>query len=294
MPSTERFTRGEVLRIVGITPRQLGYWERLQLIPPRPPRGQKFYTFGDLVSLRTVKQLTDQHVPAGRLRQALEALRRQGASAAASLTELRIRPYGRRLAIEVQGGTVEPVSGQLLLDFGDRAAAKAVHVLRDRTLEEWFALALDSERVPNLRAQAMDAYWRVIALAPDWVEPYINLGTLLFEEGEPARAADLYRTAVELAPKNPLARFNLGTVLDELKDWETARDQLREAVRLDPEYADAHFNLARVCEKLGEFAEAYPHWQRYLELDKDSRWASYVRQRLLRQPGGPPQKKPPA
>ncbi len=292
MPFTERFTRGEVLRILGITPRQLGYWERLELIPPRPPRKQKYYTFGDLVSLRTVKQLIEQRVSAGRLRQALEALRQSADSSAASLGELRIHPHGRRIAVELQGSTLDPLTGQLLLDFGSRAPAKAVHVLRERTLEEWFALALESERIPHLRSQAIDAYWRVIALAPDWVEPYINLGTLLYEEGEPARAAELYRTAVELTPDSALAHFNLGTVLEELQHWQQACHHLREALRLNPDYADAHFNLARVYEKLGAFAEARPHWWRYLERDKDSRWASYVRQRLLRQPPLPPKKKP--
>jgi tetratricopeptide (TPR) repeat protein len=55
---------------------------------------------------------------------------------------------------------------------------------------------------------------------------------------------------------------------------------LREAVRLKPDYADAHYNLARVLEELGAYREAHLHWRRYLELDPNSSWAKYARERL--------------
>jgi len=55
---------------------------------------------------------------------------------------------------------------------------------------------------------------------------------------------------------------------------------LRRAVQLDPEHPDAQYNLAFVCDKLGAYVEARRHWQRYLELDPDSSWSTYARQRL--------------
>ncbi len=280
MPATERFTRRDVLRIVGITPRQLGHWERLQLVLPHAPAEEKLYTFADLISLRTIKQLTEQGVRAARLRHAMQALGRQLAQVEVPLMELRILSNGRNIAVEYGGRTLEPLSGQFLFNFGASALDEKVRTMPERTAEEWFALALDCEGNPELRPQAVEAYRHAIGQAPDWFEAHINLGTVLYEQGELVQAAERFRCAVALAPDNALAHFNLGCVLDELKAFEAACRHLREAVRLEPDYADAHYNLARVCEQLDACQEALPHWRRYLELDPDSPWATYARERL--------------
>lgn len=276
----EQFTRREVLRILGIGEKQLAYWERLHLVRPRTRWGKKFYGFGDLISLRTVKQLTDRRVPARRLRRAIEALERQLAEVEAPLTELRVLSNGRNVVVEVGGCQLEPLSGQLLLDFDTRELSEKLRVMPERTAEEWFALALDAEADPATHPQAIDAYRHVLEKNPRWVEPHINLGTLLYEQGDREEAARCYERAVALEPANPLAHFNLGSVLDELGQLPRAREHLRRAVELKPDYADAHYNLALVAEKLGTHGEARRHWRRYLQLDPHSPWADYARQRL--------------
>ncbi|MFQ5777937.1 MAG: tetratricopeptide repeat protein [Terriglobia bacterium] len=276
----EQFTRREVLRILGLTEKQLTYWERLGLVRPRKHWGQKFYRFPDLISLRTVKQLTDQRVPARRLRRAVEALKHQLGTVEAPLTELRVLSDGRRIVVEYEGVQLEPLSGQLLLNFDTQELGKKIRVLPERTAEEWFALAVDSESDPATYSEAIHAYRRVLEKSPQWVEPHINLGTLLYEQGDHRQAARCYRQAVELEPDNPLAHFNLGSVLDELGQLEEARQHLRWALRLKPDYADARYNLARVSERLGELNEARKNWQGYLELDPHSPWAEHARSRL--------------
>ena len=279
-PTLGHFTREEVLRLVGITPQQITRWERLRLVEPQaaPGRAEKVYTFADLVSLRTLKQLTGQGISETRLLDALQALSRQLGGAEVSLAKLRISSSGRNLVIEYDGKTLEPLSGQLLLKF--EAGATKLRPMRERSAGEWLALALESEGDPSLRPQAMDAYRQVVELAPNWVEPHINLGTLLYEQGELLQAAESYRRALALDPANALAHFDLGSVLDELKNFGDASHHLREAVRLKPDYADAHYNLARVLEELGAYREARSHWRRYLELDPNSSWAKYARERL--------------
>ena len=279
----EQFTRREVLRILGVTSNQLAYWERLRLVTPRRGWGQKLYRFSDLISLRTVKQLTEQRVPARRLRRAVEALERQLAEVEAPLTELRVLSNGRRLVVEHRGARLEPLSGQLLLNFDTHELNEKVRVMPERTADEWFAMALDAEANPATYPQAIEAYRRVLAKRPHWVDAHINLGTLLYEQGERDEAARCYREAVELEPHNPLAQFNLGSVLDELGQSTPAREHLRRAVFLKPDYADAHYNLALVCEKLAAHAEARRHWRRSLELDPHSPWADFARKRLALQ-----------
>jgi tetratricopeptide (TPR) repeat protein len=286
----DHFTRSDVLRMLGITPGQLRSWERLELVQPRTLSDQKVYGFSDLVSLRALKQLKEQHIPAGVLRQAVEALRRQLAEVDIPLTELRLRSNRGRVVVEYQGRVIEPVSGQLVMNFETHPGSENISAMpatggREPSapvagFEDDFTLALRYESCPELRLQAIAAYRRVIERLPEAVEPRLNLGTLLYEQGDRAGAAEQFRSAVRLAPRNPLAHFNLGTVLEDLGELEGAARHLGEALRLKPEHADAHYNLARVCEKLNAYLEAREHWRRYLQLDPNSPWAAYARQRL--------------
>ncbi len=280
MTTLDQFSRNDVLRIVGITTAQLSSWERLRLVEA-PEVRERPYSFRDLVRLRTVKQITAQHISARRLQMALEAVQRQfPAEAESALTELRFVPAGRRVAVEYHGTRIEPVSGQLLLDFEGSGQAARVSSMPERSLEDWLTMALDCEGEPNMRQQAIQAYRNIVEKAPQWLEPRLNLGTLCYEEGDWQTAAEEFRKAVEVAPGNPLAHFNLGSVLDDLGHLDAAAHYFDEALALAPAFADAHYNLARVCEKLGAFTRARAHWRRYIELDPSSSWADYARQRL--------------
>lgn len=280
MATLEQFSQQETARIVGVAESQLAYWQRLGLVRPRTTGGRKFYGFGDLISLRTIKQLTDQHVPAQLLRRVVEALARQIEGVKAPLAELRILSDGRSIVVEHDGRRLEPLSGQLMLSFETRELAEKVRTLPARTAEEWLAEALELDDDPERRAEACEAYCRAIDLRPEWVEARLNLGTLLFEEGYIEQAEAEFRRAVETGPRSPLARYNLAAALDELGRSEEAREHLLEALRLAPRYADACYNLAAACEKLGRTSEARSYWNRYLGFDPRSQWARHARQRL--------------
>jgi tetratricopeptide (TPR) repeat protein len=292
MSTLEQFTRSEVLRIVGITSGQLKYWERLELVEvpklnePAAVAHEKTYNFRHLTRLRVVKQLTGQRVPARRLRDALEAFRRQQpAESDTGLDDLRLVPDGRRIVVEYQGTSIEPVSGQLLLDFG--GAETKISTIRGRSLEDWLNVAQECEGNSALRSQAIDAYLNIVEKAPAWLEPRLNLGTLYYESGNLEAAAQQFKTAVEIAPGNPLAHFNRASVLDDLGELEAAARHFEEALRLTPGFADAHYNAARVYEKLGAAATARSHWQRYLDLDPSSAWSDYARERVTDLSGKP-------
>ncbi len=280
MGAAERFTRREVQRILEVTDKQLDYWERLRIVTPRKGKGEKFYEFRDLISLRTAKQLIEQGVPANRLRRSLAALQQKLSEVQAPLTELRILSDGKDIVVERDGARLEPLSGQFVLNFDTRQLKDKVRFMPERNAEEWFALALQYEADRDTWAEAMDAYEHALAINPRLVEALINLGTLQYEQGDFEKAADRFGCAVELDQENALAQFNLGSLLEELGQLEPARQHLRQAVRLDAGYADAHYNLAFVCEKLGAFPEARQHWQCYVELDPSSPWCTYARQRL--------------
>ena len=99
MGTTERFTRHEFLRLLGLTEKQLNYWEKLRLVSPRKS-GDRYYDFRDLISLRTAKQLIEKGVSANRLRRSLVALNQQLSEIQTPLTELRILSNGRDVVVE--------------------------------------------------------------------------------------------------------------------------------------------------------------------------------------------------
>ena len=280
MGATDRFSPEETQRIVGLTGKQLDYWDRLRLVSPRKEQGSRFYDFGDLIGLRTVKQLVEEGVPANRLRRALAALREKLAQVHAPLAELRVLSDGKGIVVERGGARLEPLSGQFVLNFETRELQERVRVMAGRNADEWLATALEYEAEGKTRAQAIDAYNRALCVDPGRPEILINCGTLYYEDGNLEKASEYFRRAVALDAENALAHFNLGSVLEEVGEVEAARQHLRQAVCLDPNYPDAHYNLAFVCEKLDAYAEAQQHWQAYVRLDPAGPWCNYARQRL--------------
>ncbi len=79
----EGFRGPAVCKIVGITYRQLDYWDRTELVQPslRKAEGsgsQRLYSFDDVVRLKVVKRLIDTGVSLQRVRLAVDELRSRG------------------------------------------------------------------------------------------------------------------------------------------------------------------------------------------------------------------------
>jgi tetratricopeptide (TPR) repeat protein len=286
MVRTDRFSRLEFQRILDVTEKQLSYWEKLRLVAPRKKGAKKTYDFRDLITLRTAKQLIEKGVSAQRLQRSIVALQKQLAGVKSPLTELRIRSNGRDVIVERAGMHLEPISGQILLNFETGELREKVSVMPQRNADDWVALGVEREQMSETGTGprgAAEAYQSALNINPGHVDALNNLGMLSYEQGVLSDALVLFQRAAELHPHHMLSHFNLGSVLEESGDLEKARKHLRLAVRLDDEHADAHYNLAFVCDKLGAFVEARRHWRRYVELDPNSSWANYARRRLTPQ-----------
>src|SRR5713226_2231573 len=171
MSATDRFNPQEVQRILGLTGKQLDYWDRLRLISPRKDLGNRFYDFRDLISLRTVKQLIEKGVPANRLRRALSALREKLSQVQAPLAELRVLSDGKDIIVESEGARLEPLSGQFVLNFETRELGETVRVMTGRNADEWLATALQYEADGKTRAEAIEAYDHALCADPRRPEP---------------------------------------------------------------------------------------------------------------------------
>jgi tetratricopeptide (TPR) repeat protein len=280
MGPADRFTPDEVQRILGLTGKQLDYWDRLRLVSPRRDKGARFYDFRDLIGLRTIKQLAETGVPANRLRRALAALREKLSQVQTPLAELRVLSDGKDVVVESGGSRLKPLSGQFVMNFETCELDERVRVMSGRSADDWLSTALEYEADGKKKIEAIDAYERALLVDPRNEDALINCGTLYYEGGNFERASEYFQRALALDGENALAHFNLGSVLEELGKVEEARRHLRQALSVDPDYSDAHYNLAFVCEKLASFAEAREHWQAYVRLEPVGPWSAYARQRL--------------
>lgn len=285
-PVRQSYSRQEVRRWLKVTERQLRSWERQGLLPK-----SEQYGFTDLIALRTLVALRNGRVPAGKIRQAVAALRAKLGEQANPLVELKLYSEGKQVRVQIGNQTMEPVTGQLLLDFGPgelrrlvsfparvgTGTGRAAGPAADRLFEE--ALRLEQA---GARQEAIEAYQRVLELDPHYAGALLNLGTIYFHARDLARAREYYERAVEADPTYALARFNLANVFDELGRRMEALVHYQAALRLQPDYADAHYNIALLYQATGQWLRAVRHWKIYLKLDPASPWSAIARRELDR------------
>lgn len=266
--------------MLGVYPRRLSYWARLRLVRPRARWGERFYTFTDLVALETIKRLTANRVPARRLRRAILALEAQLGEAGAPLSRLQVVSNGREVVVVPPGAQetpIEPLSGQYVLRFETSALALQLRRLKRRTAEEWFELGLAYDARRDGLPRAVEAFRRATALAPQWLEPHVNLGTALYLLGRLEEARSVLERAVALAPASADAHYDLGCVLEPLGEVDAATSHFERAVALSPRFAEAHLNLALICQKRGEQLRAKRHLSAYLRCEPRGAWAEFAR-----------------
>jgi tetratricopeptide (TPR) repeat protein len=286
MPAAPKqaYTRQEVLRVIGVSERQLRGWERQQLVP----RLEDF-AFGDLIALESLKKLRASRVPVERIRRAIRALREKLQGVEDPLRELKIFCEGRKVAVIVDGRKMEPVSGQLLLDFDRQQLSTLLAFPRERAevsrakareAEDCFEHGLELEQTGAPPDEIIAAYQEALTLDPGSAGAAVNLGTIYYHLHKWADAERCYLKALEIDASYALAHFNLGNLFDARNELDQAASHYQAALRVNPNYADAHYNLALLCQNRGELMKAVRHWKAYLKLDASSSWAAIARREL--------------
>lgn len=114
------FTAGEVHKLVGVSQRQLDYWDRSGFVRPHgrvaDGRGsRRLYTILDVVQLKIIHRLLATGIPLQRIRRALAFLRDLPADPA-PLAELEILTDGHRILVRRSGeDLVDPLARQYVL-----------------------------------------------------------------------------------------------------------------------------------------------------------------------------------
>jgi predicted Zn-dependent protease len=282
------YERQDLRRIADVTERQLRSWEKQGLVEPREKFG-----FSDLLALKTLKRLRELHIAPTRIQRAISSLKTRLEDVDHPLAQLRITTDGRRLNVHVGDTVMEPITGQLLLNFDAKeieklrafpvkAANAAQDEAKEKLAEHWFQRGLALEETGAPIDEAVDAYKHAIEANPNAAGALVNLGTIAFRARRMKVAAEYYTRAMEADPNYPLAHFNLGNLNDEQGRFDIAHKHYLEAIRLNPRYADAYFNMALLCERNNDVLQAIAHWQTYLKLDSTSSWAGTARKQLNR------------
>lgn len=277
-----QYDRADVLRILRVSNRQMQNWQKAGLVPA----SEKF-TFSDLLQIKKLRELSATRVGSSVIRRSLEEMK-LASGMRNPLVEAGVTAHGKKLMFRHSGATVEPMSGQFVLDFSDRqnnvvSTAKVQPIVSvAETVAELFARGVALEERPETQPQAIEIYLKVLQLEPLHAPAHINLGTLHYNRGDFSKAEQYYRQAIHADPRYALAYFDLGNVLDETGRLADAIQSYLMAIALAPSYADAHYNVALAFEKMKQPRRALSHWRAYIKLDNTGPWHKHAKQQITK------------
>jgi len=277
--------------LLDVSERQLRSWEKQKFVS-----ASGSFNFSDMLALRTLIGLRKSKIPATQIRRALDALRARLRDVTNPLTELKIYSRGKKIQVQFAGQRMEPISGQLLLDFDEAEISKLLsfpgqnagenvgarkHKSRVEA-EHWFEKGLELEQTGAPMEEIIEAYRKASEIDPTSAGALVNLGTVYFNARNWREAEQHYRKALEVDSHYALAYFNLGNLFDEKGDRSEALAHYLSAIRFQSNYADAHYNVALLYQSTGQPLKAMGHWKLYLKLDPSSSWAAIARRELAK------------
>ena len=117
--------------------------------------------------------------------------------------------------------------------------------------------------------KAVELITKALAIKPDYVEAYNNLGNAFRDLGKLDDAATSYHKALDIHPNYVEAHFNLGNVLQDLRQLDEAVVSYQRALAIQPDYVDAYNNLGNALQDLGRQEQAADSYKKALALNAD-------------------------
>jgi len=121
---------------------------------------------------------------------------------------------------------------------------------------------------------AIESWRRALAIDPSDAGAEMDLGSVLFEQGQPIEGEEHLRQAVKLAPAFAEAHYRLGFEMGKTGRMDEAVKELREAVTLRPDSVEYRVNLGYALGISGNVAGALTEFQKAVELSGGKDWRS--------------------
>ncbi len=188
-----------------------------------------------------------------------------------AMGQLDLATAAQQQAAVLQPGFLQPkvrlIDLAVARDCAAEAVAMAHQVLRQFPDQPVVLNALgNAYDALRMWPEALEAFSRAVAVAPDMAEAHFNRGNILKDLGRHDEAAAVYRATLNMNPNMPAAHNNLGLIQIKEGMLDEGMASFREALRLDPSCAAIHNNLAGSLKDIGEHAQALAHYRGALEL----------------------------
>ncbi len=104
----------------------------------------------------------------------------------------------------------------------------------------------------NCFEDAKEILEKIIEIAPRFIPPWHDLGTVMKELHKYNEAVDILEKAVEIEPQNALSHYYLGAALAMAAQPQKAVHCYSKAVQIDPDLTGAHIGLGHVLKTVGD------------------------------------------
>lgn len=294
---TDLYSIKDAARIFDLQPSRLRYWAQTGFVGPSVRRGGRvYYTFQDLISLRTAKDLLDAGMSMQKVRKNLESLRALLPDVAHPASKMRICSDGETVVAVDRGVAFEPSTGQTVMSFEiDTLSSAVADVLAMPTLPTPVGRSA-SRSMPEMTDTAGH---EPAATAPSVIEdgpteayqPSSAYRSFVQaceaeDQGDNLEAETLYHQAVVRQPSLAAAHTNLGNLLYRRGDVAGARAAYERALEYEPTQPEARFNLGNLLEDIGETERAIAELRRVCWTTPDFADAHYNLALLLARIGG--------
>lgn len=141
----------------------------------------------------------------------------------------------------------------------------------------------DSLRNENRFEEAVSTYKRAIAIDPNNLELYNDLGNCFFKLKRFGDAAAAFKATTDRDPKYALGWYNFASALRKADRKSDAVDAYRHYMKLQPDDPDPYYSLGQTLKALGDSGGAVAAFHKYVDMEKrpgEQKWVLKAREEL--------------
>ena len=269
--------------MLAVTTAQLEQWESRDLVSPTLEEpGQSFYSFLDLVSLKTIQLLETCGVDDSKISRLLEAIRQRISDVEDRLVHRVLTIFEGRIILAQKNHFVDSRAGRMMmrLDLDDLIEAATDRINRDspdRTADQWFDEGVRQLAPSGNSHLALAAFQEALKLDPNRLEAHVNIGKIHHREHRLVDAERSFRLALARNPYHAEAHCHLGRTMEDLNCLDEAIVCYEKALAVNPRLKHAYYRMGKACAKAQLWDRALKHWNQYLVLEPNSARADTVR-----------------